>query len=687
MKPEWLLPELDLKEIELVSVNTGIEKSIISILYNRGLKKEVEVMQFLFPELNNLHSPFLLHGIHEAVRRLKTAIDLKEKIAIFGDSDLDGITSLTIIHNILYKYGCSPVIRYPKAKESYGLTCDVIDEFINENVTLVITVDSGIRDVEEINYGKNNGIDFIITDHHEPDLVLPDAIIVNPKKIECGYPFKELAGVGVAFKFVQAFLYSYTTGFDVNFVLVYKNSRSYSLKYIKNGIILRELTVEKDDIIRVLTDEICPVDYVVLLNRESLSMNSIIKSLHPGIIITDIKKIASSINNIDYKDQEHMLNKLSSDFKINKKNVQGELNLYTKLFIELQWRSSKKIMTLLEEFVVLVTIGTIADIMPLTGENRLLVKYGLSMINKKEGHSGLQSIKGKTNTTSKSISWDIAPLLNAPGRMGETDLTVKFFLEQDESKMSDIVMAIQKINNDRKRLVSEIIEKIKNDDVNTVFNDNIFFYMHDEIIDGLAGLIANRMADDLKKPVIIATGSDQNDIVKGSARSSGNFDFFRYTLPVSHLFERVGGHAQAFGFTAKLNNIKEIVETINGSIADNFVPDRFIKIDSVIGLKDINLEFIKSLALLEPYGKSNEEPVFAVKKVKIDSLSAFGNQGNHGKFVLSNTIQAVGWNMFDKMKYYFDQKKEIDIICKLENNEFQGKINPRIVVLDMDFSG
>jgi len=211
--------------------------------------------------------------------------------------------------------------------------------------------------------------------------------------------------------------------------------------------------------------------------------------------------------------------------------------------------------------------------------------------------------------------------------------------------------------------------------------------MHDEIIDGLAGLIANRIADDLKKPAIIATGIDKNGIVKGSARSSGNFDFFKYTLPVSHLFERVGGHSQAFGFTAKLDNIKEIIETINGSIADNFIPDNCIRIDSILDIKDVNIDFIRSLSLLEPYGKSNEEPVFTIAKVKIDSLNAFGALGNHGRFILSNTFQAIGWNMFDKMKLYFNEKKEIDLICKLEINEFQGKVNPRIVLIDMDFSG
>ena len=684
MKPEWILPDQKFPEIESISKKTGIDKNLVSILVSRGIIEENEIRQFLYPELNSLHSPFLLNGIYDAIARLKTALDKGEKIAIFGDSDLDGITSLTIVYNILLKSGSAPVIRYPRAKESYGLTRDIVDEFIGEKVTLVITVDSGIRDCEEIEYGKTNGIDFIVTDHHEPDTILPDAVIINPKTEGCSYPYKDLAGVGVAFKFVQAFLYSYTSGFNTNFVLIHKAESLFNLRFVKNGICTKEFNTGKDDIVAVLTTEISPADYIVLLNTESLSLASIIRSMHRGINITDIRKIASSFSKTDYKDNTVMIDKLCTEFRINKNNSLTETDMYSKLFIELQWRSSKKILTLLQEYAVLFTIGTIADIMPLTGENRQLVKFGLSMINRGEGHSGILSLTEKSRTTAKSIAWDIAPLLNAPGRMGETGLTVDFFLEQDDVKTAELVKSIQKINRDRKKLVQEIIDKIKDDNSDTTLNDSIFFYMHDDIIDGLAGLIANRIADDLKKPAIIATGSDKKGIVKGSARSSGNFDFFKFTEPVAHLFERVGGHAQAFGFTAELKNIKEIVETINRSITDKFIPDKSIRIDSVIELNDINAQFIKSLSLLEPFGKCNEEPVFAVKGASIEGFSSFGSQGNHGKFVFSKNIQAIGWNMIDKMSSCFNAKKDVDILFKLENNEYMGRVYPRMIIIDMD---
>jgi single-stranded-DNA-specific exonuclease len=686
VKPEWILPEPDLQDIAAISESTGIDKNIISILQSRGVVQKDDILSFLFPELNNLHSPFLLHGIYEAVSRLKKAITSSEKVAIFGDSDLDGITSLTIIHSVLSKAGCKPVIRYPKAKESYGLTCDIIDEFIKEKITLVITVDSGIRDIDEIKYGRENGIDFIVTDHHEPDEVLPDAVIINPKQSECSYPFKELAGVGVAFKFVQAFLYSYTSGFNQRFILIYKEGFSYTLAHIKDSIIEMEQSADKDSIVVLMTSTITPADYIVLLNDESLTLSSIIKSMHHGIIITDLKKIAESITNKQFDDNGQMLDILSKEFRIITGNSTSQFRLYLKLFLELQLRSSSKINAVLQEYLVLVTVGTIADIMPLYSENRQLVKYGLSLINSGRGHSGILTLAGKNHTTSKSISWNIAPLLNAPGRMGETGMTVNFFLEQNNDKISEIISAIQKVNDDRKKLVNEIIERIRDDDSKALVNDNIFFYMHDDIIDGLAGLIANRIADDIKKPVIIATGSGSNGIVKGSARSSGNFDFFKYTAAAVHLFERVGGHAQAFGFTAEKDKIKEIAGIINNAISDNFIPEKTLHVDSVIELRDINSDFIKSISLLEPFGKCNEEPLFLVKNITIGGFSIFGNTGTHGKYQINGNIQAIGWNMFEKMSIFYKSKKNVDIVFRLENNEYLGKINPRMIVVDIDFS-
>lgn len=686
MKPEWILPFFNPDELTHLVQATGIDHHIVSILYSRGIKDPDNLFKYVSNELNYIHSPFLLDGIYDAVNRIKQAIKNHEKIAIFGDSDLDGITSLSIVYGVLEKAGCRPFIRYPKAKESYGLTNEVINEFVNNDIKLVITVDSGIRDIVEIELGRRNGLDFIVTDHHEPGSSYPDAIIINPKKAGCNYPYKDLAGVGVAFKLIHALLYSYTSSFNKIYILIYKELNNINLQFIKNGILFKNLNCNNDEICQVVTRDISGDNFVIFLNEDSYYLSGVIKTVHEKIIISNFLRIASSVTGSVFNEKQQMFNKLISDYSISADTKNDNCSLYTKLFIELHWRGLTKLISILQEYLGHVSIGTIADVMPLTGENRQLVKYGLSIMNSGKGHPGILNIVGDSEINTKVISWDIAPLLNAPGRMGESDLTVNFFLEKNKSKIDELINSIKKINRDRKKNVNDIIERIKNYTNSENFNDNIFFYMDNEILDGIAGLIANRISDDFNKPVIIATGADSNGIVKCSARSSSNFDFFSYTSSITHLFERIGGHAQAFGFTAKSFNINSIIEKLNYEIGKDSIPEKKISIDLEIKINEINPVYIKKLALLEPYGKSNEEPLFISRCVKIISFFPFGLKNNHGRFVIEENLQAIGWNMYDKMEFYFNKGDTLDLVYKLENNVFHGRTYPRIILVDLDFS-
>jgi single-stranded-DNA-specific exonuclease len=190
----------------------------------------------------------------------------------------------------------------------------------------------------------------------------------------------------------------------------------------------------------------------------------------------------------------------------------------------------------------------------------------------------------------------------------------------------------------------------------------------------------------LKKPVIIATEEIDPDFVKGSGRSYNNFNFFRFVEPFSDMFERIGGHAQAFGFTAKKSRMRDIIKAINNAIDDNFENDENIKIDLLININDINSALIDNISLLEPFGKNNEEPVFAAQNIKIDSFSQFGTNGNHGRYILTNGLHAIGWNMIDKMKFFVKNNIPVDIIFNLENNIYQNKKYPRLKLIDIDFS-
>lgn len=687
MKKNWLISEPpDDLSCEIFK-RYSIDRIIGTILYTRGIQDKDDIIGFLYPELNNLHSPFLMKGVNEAVARIRLALNRNERIAIFADSDLDGITSLTILYDLLSKCGSTPLIRYPKNKEGYGLTCDIISEFIESEVSLLITVDSGIRDIEEIKYARSNGIETIITDHHEPDINYPAAIIIDPKMPDCSYPFKHLAGVGVALKVAHALLFSYTASYGKEFILIHASENRVSFYVIVNGIITDSTTEDINSCSSFVLQRFSRESLIICTESSHGIINEILLKNNLSINCTTILNLSNSITGSSYTTEQEMFNNLPGKFQIQRTFYNYD-QLFIKLFLELQMRSSKKSLERMQIYIALAAVGTIADIMPLTGENRNIIKYGLEVLKNKKGHTGIQILLNNPEPTTKNIIWDIAPLLNTPGRFGETGLTVDFFLNTDNERLSLIINEIEKLNKERKKIVTSITEQIKARIVSEPdsLNDKLYYHSGSNIMSGLAGLIASRIADELKKPVIITVEEGDSEIVKGSGRSYNEFNFFRFVEPFSDMFERIGGHAQAFGFTARKDRMPEIISTINHAIDDKYQHDENIKIDALIDITDINSTLIGKLSVLEPFGKNNDEPVFAAKSIKIESFSHFGSTGKHGKYSLENGLPVIGWNMAEKMKYYMEKNVPVDIIFNLENNIFQNRKYPRLKLIDIDFS-
>lgn len=685
MKSSWVIPEVDNTIVSNIALGTGIERAVVAILYSRGYRTEEDIYRFLYPELADLHSPFLMKGIYEAQTLIKKHLELKSKIAIFADSDLDGITSLTIIYDLLVKLGNTPIIRYPRNKEGYGLTCDVIQEFIDQGVDLIITVDSGIRDFEEINMASKQGIDVIITDHHEPDDVVPDAVIVNPKQKDCPYPFKELAGVGVTFKLAHALLYSYIAGFDNRFVITIKHEQGYEFSFLINGCVTHCDAVRNSNLTEYISEKINDKDFFVLFDEDP-EFIKMIKSFYSDIKVKYISELYTGKDNSGTRDLSSIIDSMVKEYGINPALCKSRMDLACKVFLEMQLRSSTKIFSLLKQYLVLVSLGTIADIMPVHNENRQMIKYGISLLNRGEGHYGINSLLKDDPVNTKSISWGVAPLLNAPGRFGETDLTVKFFLENDKESIAEITTEIQKLNRKRKKIVSEIISSAREsiEEHGSELYGNLYLYHNDEIIDGLAGLVANRIADDLKKPVIVTTALDDNGLIKGSGRSYGGFNFFQYVEPFAELFEKLGGHAQAFGFIIRKENLHKTIVKISESIGDKTGLDTKTLIDCVIDIDEISNSLIDKLELIEPYGKENEEPLFYSSDIEIKTFSSCGADNRHGRYILKNGISAIGWNMASEMDSFYRNKQSIEMIYKIEKNTYMNRTNPQIIIVDIN---
>lgn len=341
MKPNWIISDAADDEALKLYDFCGINKIIGSILYARGTREKNDVISFLFPELNNLHSPFLMKGISEAVVRIRKALADGERIAIFADSDIDGITSLTILYDLLSKCGSTPHIRYPRNKEGYGLTCDIIDEFISAGINLIITVDSGIRDIEEIRYAASKGIETIITDHHEPDAYYPDAIIVNPKMPDCPYPFKELAGVGVAFKLAHALLFSYTNSYNRRFVIISSPDNKTLFHFILNGMLIDSIETDDNGLNSFFLTKLTTDDHLICTDQVAEKVYKTITRNNLKIRCNTLLGMTNTITGMNYKSQQEMIGSLLKKYNIIQSIYRTD-ELIIKLFLELQMRSSTK---------------------------------------------------------------------------------------------------------------------------------------------------------------------------------------------------------------------------------------------------------------------------------------------------------------------------------------------------------
>jgi single-stranded-DNA-specific exonuclease len=357
------------------------------------------------------------------------------------------------------------------------------------------------------------------------------------------------------------------------------------------------------------------------------------------------------------------------------------------VFLELEMFVPGKITEFIRSAIGLVAIGTVADVMPLIEENRILVKIGLEELNKKK-QTALSLLSRNERINSKTIGWGIAPLLNTPGRVGKTSLTVSFFTENDPDKLQAIITEIIQLNDTRKNTINNLHAKLMNDIEieNMMENEKIIYIKTDEIHDGYAGLMANRIADVTDKPVILVALPGKNGIVKGSCRVKSHINFFSHVKQFSDRFEKIGGHENAFGFTANALHIDDIIQSIKDSFSIDPVRKSDIAIDAELDVDLINVDFIRELEIFEPYGNANPEPVFISRNMEFESCTIFGN--NHGKFLLAknNLLTAIGWGMGLIMKDYYNARRPIDLIYRLENNEYRGSLYPRMIVIDMLYS-
>ncbi len=666
--------------------NFRIPQQILKVIYNRGIKDKISCLKYLSKNKASIQSPFFFSQMAEAVNIINNAMKNNLKIALYGDSDVDGIFALTILKNYFDYFNYEVMLDIPKDSEGYGLQCADIDEFIKKGIDLVITVDNGISSFEAVEKAKKVGIKTIITDHHISEGKLPNAdVIINPK-VEDDIVYSNYSGCGVAYKLVEACMFSKTRVFNDEFVLInmlpFKWKNKKQDKYYINLEItnIKKLQIDKVEnySIEVNPDKF-QKNYLKDFNSNSVyklgsilnnnEINKILKNYFDKYILTYDKDFFkyllkylnySDISNINIKEFSELINndnRLISYLHLfkNKYLLPGQF-LYS-IFYSLIRENYKKINKFLEKQLHLVSIATIADIMPLEDENRNLVTLGLRSLNSTLSTEMEVLINSvfylQLPVSSEDVVWKVSPILNSPGRFGKGELILDYFTKENIDKV-DLFKKIISYNNKRTSTVEEIVRKVNETSNN---NSNVILYEIENFESGLSGLLASKFASNKNKPAIVLIKNKDKYI--GSMRTMDMIDGYSFLEEYRNYFKNFGGHHAACGFTIKPDKYDafrtKLINKIQNVTYSNKLKKKY---DVEIMFDDFNKDFFKWYEKLEPFGEGNSKPIFYTEDIIINNLKFVGRDNTTARFIVGQGNTEFNAVFFKSSKYLKDLKKK-----------------------------
>jgi len=556
MQKRWVLKsKTDVKITNKLREELNINAVLAELLVNRGIGSFDEAKQFFRPQLSDLHDPFLMKDMEKAISRIIQAIGNKEKILIYGDYDVDGTTAVAVVYSFFREFHSQLEFYIPdRYAEGYGISTQGIDYAAANGFSLIIALDCGIKAIDKIDYANTKGIDFIIGDHHLPGEELPRAFaVLDPKRVDCDYPYKELSGCGIGFKIIQAFIL--TNGMDINACY---------------------------------------------------------------------------------------------------------------------------------QFLDLVAVSIASDIVPITGENRILSHFGLIKLNTNPC-VGLKALIDLSNNRTKiftvnDIVFQIGPRINAAGRIDHAKDAVKLLISKSLQEAKDFSSSIDDQNNVRKDFDLKITEEAL-----ALIEENVVLKSRKSTVlyksdwhKGVIGIVASRLTEKYYRPTIILT--ETNGHIAGSCRSVIGFDLYEALSECADLLEQFGGHKYAAGLTMSLDNVSLFQDRFEEVVARRISPEMLtqeIQIDAKLQLKDIDAKFFRILQQFEPFGPQNESPIFLSKKVSSVG-PAFPVGTNHLKMTVvqedSPSFDCIGFGLAEHIDH-INSGQSFDICYSIEENVWRNKRN------------
>lgn len=559
---KWEVRPLDKERAAAFAQTYGVPFFLAMLMNIRGLDDAAHLREFL-GEGEPLSDPFLLKDMDKAAARITRAVDNMEKIAVYGDYDADGVTSTAMLYSYLETRGADVIFYIPQREgEGYGMNIGAVEYLKEQGVSLIVTVDNGISSVQEVARANELGIDVVVTDHHRPQEILPDAVaVVDAYRPDDTSPYKHFSGVGIAFKLLMA---------------------------LEDGA--------------------------------------------------------------------------------------GDVE------------------DLLEAYSDLAAIGTIGDIVPLTGENRTLIRAGLERLSQSD-RPGVQAllenagIAGKA-LTSTNVAFTLVPRINATGRMGAPERAVRLLISGYEEEAEVLSEEICADNEERRRVEAEIAEAAFADiEAKGYMKDRVVVVDGENWHHGVIGIVASRVTERCGKPCMIISRGETE--AKGSGRSIEGFSLFEAICACGDLLIKFGGHPMAAGITLKPENIEAFRKRINQYAAEHFpqMPTQTVTLDCKLNPAALSVSMAQSLTQLEPFGNGNPQPVFGLFNMELSNVTPVGG-GGHLRLTLEKNgavITAMRFNTNpEELPYHIGDK--IDLAVQLEAREFRGQPSLTVIVRDMKFA-
>jgi single-stranded-DNA-specific exonuclease len=705
---KWNKKEAPQELVKEISAKYGCDLITASVLIRRGITEGGELLYFLEGDKRYLRSAFCLSGMEDAAERILAAKEEGEKILVFGDRDTDGITSIALLAGFLEETGFDVKWKLPQGDEPYGLAMTAVEDFAKEGGSLIITVDCGISNHNEIERAKELNVDVIVTDHHRPHETLPDACaIINPKLKDGDnfmYPFQELAGCGVAYKLVCAMRFAIHSDFYghsicfMNVMPAAKDSWTIDIIKTRNLVILDRLT----EVIVAGSISVSGTRLPKFLEGQQIfvynagEQKKLLEKIFGRGVEFGMFDCAPLINGAIPQTVGKSLLRLKEISRIaHYSNAPlSELDVLFNLFVTYTQIAGKH--TSENDYdIQLAAIGTIADLMPLADENRIIVRAGINALIEKPipGIGELMYKLGLTsrNLSSIDISWQLTPVLNAAGRLGEADIPVKMILSKDRVERDKLTGRILELNEQRRKLADETWEKkvmVRAEKNKARFSGKLIFADGDDIKRGVTGVMANRLTNKYRVPSLIISYNE--GFATGSMRSMRGYDLQGILEVGKDLFVDSGGHDYAAGFSLNADKVDEFLERLEKYSESIQLIDESdtIEVDAELPLQYLTPDILKVVDMLEPYGKGNKDINFLARGLIISDIAFIGRiEAKHVKFTLDTgkyKWPALLWGAADRVSEEFKIGDVVNSIFYVRRNFYNGIENPQIFINDIE---